>query len=204
MVGGLEETTLVEEDINAGNFLGNSLLASVLDKKDKETLYIRVQEYMQKEEKRRGYKLTIRQGLTSFFMDDVILADLNIRPYLEKLRLRDNRRVLVNCSCDNETVQHVQKPQLESSYRDHRYFMILDEHREVTEDEANIDFDINYFQDWRILFRGAYDASVCPKGYNCSRAEVNLVKFFKLLDKIPIISEQEWMESVHGVCPCSD
>ena len=200
----LEGNIYLDEFITAENFLGNSLLASVLDNNEKETLFNRVKEYMQGEGDRRGYKLTLRQGLTSFFMDHKNLIDPNVRPYVEKLRLRNHERVLVNCSCNNTAVQNVQRPQLDTSYRDHRYFMILDEHREVSEEEAKRDFDRSFIDLWATLFRGIYDAAICPKGYNCSRSEEHLVKFLELLDRIPIISEQEWMESVHGAYLYSD
>jgi len=42
----LEDNIYLDEFINPENFLGNSLLASVLDYSDKEALFTRLKEYM--------------------------------------------------------------------------------------------------------------------------------------------------------------
>jgi hypothetical protein len=183
-----EEITFEEESVNSQNFLGNSLLASVLTNEEKAELFPKVQDYILHEGERRGYAMTLRQGLTSFFIDS------NNRHYLEKLELR-TKRVLVKTFCDNGVVQHVQIPQLEIGYRDRRYFMCGEENRNVTEEEAKKDFEEKFFIGWATLFRGVYDAVICPKGYNCKMAEEHVVE---LLDRLCFISEQEWMESVHG------
>ena len=194
MTAQLEETSGTET-FSAENFLGNSLLASVLDDSEKISLFHMVEYHKFCESQRRGYALSMREGLTSFFMDPENLRNKEIRSYLEKLLERDSNRVLVNCLCDNETVESIQIPQLAVGYRDHRYYMVLDEHRDVSEAEAKADFDRNYTSKWAILFRGIYDSVVCPKAYNCSRAEQNVSR---LLDRLGFVSEKEWMETVHG------
>lgn len=185
----LEGITLDEQSVNAQNFLGNSLLSNLLNNEEKKGIFLEFQEYVKGEDKRRGYPMTLRQGVTSFFMDP------KNRHYLGKLHSRNFQRVLVNTSCDTDTVNDVQKPQFESGYSDHRYLMGINKNREIAEEEAKIDFEENFAIDWAILFRGVYDATICQKGYNCSRAEEHIAK---LLDYFSIISEQQWMQEVHG------
>lgn len=184
----LEEETIIEEEIiDYKNFLGNSLLASVLNDKEKAELFSMVQDHKYLESKRRQYALSMREGLTSFFMDTENLKNLKIRGYLGKLNLRKSNRVFINCSCDNGSVEKVQRPQLESGYRDRRYFMCKETNKDVAEEDAKRNFEEFFLMDWATLFRGIYDAVVCPKGYNCSRAEQNVAK---LLDKFGFVSKE--------------
>ncbi|MFA5258728.1 MAG: hypothetical protein WC402_01525 [Candidatus Pacearchaeota archaeon] len=190
----LEEVNL-DEEVNASNFLGNSLLASVLNDSEKTELFNKVQYHKLCESQRRDYSMTIQEGIVSFFMDPKNLGNPVVLGYLDKLRNRNPNRVFVNCFCDNHLVEKVQIPQLDLGYRDHRYFMGLEQHREISENESRADFERGYIWNWAELFRDIYDIAVCPKGYNCPRAEKHLVD---LLEKVYRISEEDWIEAVHG------
>lgn len=185
-----EDSNETLDKFNPDNFLGNSLLSSVLSQQERTELFEKVRYHIYCESSRRRYRMGFKEGLASFFMDP------NNRDQLEVLRRRDSKRTLVGCSCDPETDCRVQEPELKSAFRDHWYFMGLETNGPVSKYTAVIDFSQHFINRWAQLFRIVYDVSLCPRGKNCEVAERRVDGLLRDIDHLSV---RNYFLEVHGL-----